>query len=74
VRWHARTEREMPTPERVEPIPTEIDCPECGQKMLIRTGRSGKFLGCSAYPKCKSTQPMPEELAATAASADSSKP
>ena len=66
-----RAEKEMPGPERVEPIPTDIDCPECGQKMLIRVGRSGRFLGCGAYPKCKTTQPMPEELSA-AASASSS--
>ncbi len=66
-----RAEKEMPGPERVEPIPTDIDCPECGQKMLIRVGRSGKFLGCSAYPKCKTTQPMPEELSTTASASSS---
>lgn len=42
------------------PTPTNIDCPECGRKMMIRTGSTGVFLGCSGYnlpPKerCKCT-------------------
>jgi DNA topoisomerase-1 len=57
---HAETE--MPRPERPKPIPTDIDCPECGQKMVIRAGRNGQFLGCSAYPRCRTTQPLPPEL------------
>jgi len=51
-------------------IPTDIDCDECGKPMVIREGRRGKFLGCSGYPKCKSTGEVPaklvEELAANA--------
>lgn len=31
-------------------------CPKCGSPMSVRTTKGGdKFLGCSAYPKCKST-------------------
>jgi DNA topoisomerase-1 len=45
-----------------KPIPTDIDCDECGQPMLIRTSRRGKFLGCSAYPKCKNTGEVPAKL------------
>lgn len=26
-------------------IKTDIDCPECGEKLLIREGRYGKFYG-----------------------------
>ena len=42
------------------PTPTDIDCPECGRQMMIRTASTGVFLGCSGYslpPKerCKST-------------------
>ena len=42
------------------PTPTDIDCPECGRKMMIRTASTGVFLGCSGYnlpPKerCKCT-------------------
>ncbi len=58
-----RGEIEMPAPKRAEPIPTQIACDECDQKMMIREGRTGKFLGCSGYPKCKATKPMPPEMA-----------
>lgn len=30
-----------------------IDCDKCGSKMVVKTGRYGPFLACSAYPKCK---------------------
>ncbi|HWP39343.1 MAG TPA: topoisomerase DNA-binding C4 zinc finger domain-containing protein, partial [Tepidisphaeraceae bacterium] len=44
------------------PIATDIDCDECGKPMVIRTGRRGKFLGCSGYPKCKNTAELPAKL------------
>lgn len=37
---------------------TDEVCPNCGQPMVIKTGRFGKFLACSAYPKCKTTMPF----------------
>lgn len=53
----------MPAPEKkAPPEPTDIPCDQCGANMVIRTGRSGKFLGCSAYPKCRSTKPIPTDL------------
>jgi ssDNA-binding Zn-finger/Zn-ribbon topoisomerase 1 len=57
-----RAEVESPAPSRPKPIPTDIECEECGSKMVIRTGRTGQFLGCSNYPKCKATRPVPSEL------------
>jgi DNA topoisomerase I len=71
-----RAEIEMPAPVKPKPIPTDIACEECGEKMLIRAGRSGKFLGCSNYPKCKATKPVPEgvEEALTAEAAGETKP
>jgi DNA topoisomerase-1 len=41
---------------------TDIDCDECGKPMMIRTGRRGRFLGCSGYPKCKNTGEVPAKL------------
>ncbi len=43
-----------------EPSITDIECPQCGRKMQVRTASTGVFLGCSGYalkPKerCKST-------------------
>ena len=28
-------------------------CPECGGDLVVRTGKYGKFVSCSNYPKCK---------------------
>lgn len=35
---------------------TEETCEKCGSPMVIRWGRFGKFLACSAYPECKNTR------------------
>ncbi len=48
-----------PPPPKPKPILTDIECEECGQKMVIRKGRSGDFLGCGAFPKCRATAPLP---------------
>lgn len=39
---------------------SEIECPDCGGKLIIRVSRKGRFLGCSNYPTCKHTQPLPK--------------
>ena len=33
-------------------------CPDCGQPLLERWGRFGKFLACSAYPDCRYTRDL----------------
>jgi DNA topoisomerase-1 len=38
---------------------TDEKCPKCGSPMVIKTGRFGKFMACSAYPGCKTTKPIP---------------
>ena len=40
---------------------TDIKCSKCGEAMVIKWGRNGRFLACSGWPECKSTQPLPEE-------------
>ncbi len=52
----------VPAAAKPKPIPTDIACNECGAPMLVREGPRGRFLGCGAYPKCKSTQPLPAGL------------
>jgi DNA topoisomerase-1 len=54
-----RAEELLPAPARPKPVMTDIRCDECGQPMVVRTGRRGKFLGCSGYPKCKGTKELP---------------
>jgi DNA topoisomerase-1 len=46
-------------PKQVEE--TDIICPVSGHPMLKRLGRNGWFLGCSGYPECKFTMPLPGE-------------
>ncbi|MBM4193904.1 MAG: type I DNA topoisomerase [Gemmatimonadetes bacterium] len=45
--------------ERQPPQLTEHICSLCGKQMVIRRGRSGEFLGCSTFPKCRGTRSMP---------------
>jgi DNA topoisomerase-1 len=33
-------------------------CPECGQPVVEKWGRFGKFLACSAYPECRYTKDL----------------
>ena len=42
---------------------TDIKCDKCGSPMVIKWGRNGRFLGCSSYPDCDFTRPLPEEEA-----------
>ena len=42
-----------------QPQLTDYKCEECGSQMMKRWGRNGFFLGCSTYPKCKSTRSLP---------------
>jgi DNA topoisomerase I len=44
-----------------EGIPTQARCPECGEPLLVRSGRYGLFIGCSAYPECGYTQKIAAE-------------
>lgn len=33
--------------------PAEFKCPVCGGPMIIKLGRSGKFLSCARFPECQ---------------------
>ena len=37
---------------------TDEVCDKCGSPMVIKQSRRGKFLACSAYPKCKNAKPL----------------
>jgi DNA topoisomerase-1 len=36
-----------------------LKCEVCGGDMVIKVSRRGRFLGCSNYPECTNTKPMP---------------
>ena len=38
---------------------TDEVCDKCGSGMVIRWGRYGRFMACSAFPKCKNTAELP---------------
>jgi len=42
-----------------EVIQTPHVCEKCGKPMVIKWGRFGQFLSCSAYPDCKNAKPVP---------------
>jgi len=45
---------------------TDQVCPQCGKgKLVIRTGRFGKFFSCSTFPDCNFTKPFVEETNVT---------
>ena len=41
---------------------TDEVCELCGRKMVIKTGRFGKFLACPGFPECKFTKPLVERM------------
>jgi len=42
-------------------VESEEVCDKCGRKMILKSGRFGKFLACPGYPECKNTKPLPED-------------
>jgi DNA topoisomerase-1 len=38
---------------------TERICPDCGKPLVVKLGRSGKFIACSGFPECRHTAPLP---------------
>jgi DNA topoisomerase-1 len=53
----ARAASNMP---KIKNEPTGETCEKCGRPMVIRWGRSGRFLACSGFPKCKNTRSLPK--------------
>ena len=48
-------------PKKPTAEPTGEDCPQCGKPLVVRTGRRGKFIGCSGYPECRHTENIEEQ-------------
>ena len=50
--------------ERIK-VPDEVSdelCDLCGKKMVIKSGRFGRFLACPGYPECSFTKPLVIEM------------
>jgi DNA topoisomerase-1 len=53
-----RVTAELPRVKIPDELTDEI-CEKCGvNRMAIKVGRYGRFLGCSGFPACKSTKPI----------------
>ena len=37
---------------------TDIICEKCGSRMIVKSGKFGKFAACPNYPTCKNTKPL----------------
>lgn len=52
-------EKEMEKIEIKDEI-SDVKCEKCGEFMVVKKGRYGKFLACPNYPECKNTKPLKE--------------
>ncbi len=50
-------EKEMEEIEIKDEV-SDVKCENCGEFMVIKSGRYGKFLACPNYPQCKNTKPL----------------
>jgi DNA topoisomerase I len=58
-RNYTRDEKGLVAPVEVAPDEkSDQVCEKCGQPMMIKDGRFGKFLACNGYPECKNTRSL----------------
>ena len=50
---------------KIETEQIDEQCPDCGNPLVVRIGRYGKFIACSTYPKCKYTRQFIEKTGLT---------
>lgn len=59
--FHKNLEEKYNTIKKENIMPeetTNVKCDKCGAPMIVKTGRYGKFLACSAFPDCKNIKSM----------------
>ena len=47
--------------EKIQPEPYGEPCPECGNDLVIRKGRYGKFVSCLGFPACTYRKSLEEK-------------
>lgn len=60
----AYAEEEMKEIEIQDEVSDEI-CEKCGNPMVYKMGRFGKFLACSGFPDCRNTKPIVKNTGVT---------
>ncbi len=53
-----------------EVIETDERCEKCGRPMVIKWGRSGKFLSCAGFPECKNARSITTGIACSSPGCD----
>ena len=67
--FYKNLEKELESADSLEKVAlpvVESDeiCPNCGRKLIVKSGRFGKFLACPGYPECRHTQPLVDKVGA----------
>jgi len=52
-----RAKESMPEVKKKVVVTDEL-CEKCGSQMVMRWGKKGKFLACSAFPRCRNTRSL----------------
>lgn len=42
-------------------VETDIVCEKCGSRMVVKSGRFGKFAACPNYPECRNTKALDKD-------------
>ncbi len=50
---------------KVPEVESDEICERCGRRMVVKSGRYGKFLACPGYPECKNTKRIVENADGT---------
>lgn len=50
---------------QIKDEPAGFDCEECGNPMLIKLGKYGKFYACSNFPDCRNTKAIVKKIGVT---------
>jgi DNA topoisomerase I len=50
---------------KAEPELVGRACPLCGNELVYREGRYGRFIGCSTFPKCRYTEQILKKIGVT---------
>lgn len=53
----AKVQRSDVTQEKLDEA-----CPECGKKLAIRLGKTGRFISCTGFPDCKYTRSLQDDV------------
>ena len=47
---------------KIEDEVSDVECEECGRKMVVKYGPHGKFLACPGFPECRNTKQYLEKI------------